>query len=77
MTQTAHAHGATVNGTKALRGWNELGAFRNCYYQAFPVDALLGAMGFNAWQPEQYCLAQSTLSKISCCILSVFLIDAD
>jgi hypothetical protein len=71
--QTARAHGATVNGTKALGGWNESGAFRNCYDRAFPVDALLGAAGFNARQPEQYCLPRSTLGKISCCILSIFL----
>jgi hypothetical protein len=75
--QTARAHGATVNGTKALGGWNESGAFRNCYDRAFPVDALLSAAGFNARRPEQYCLPRSAIGKISCCILLVFLIDAD
>ena len=25
--QTAHSHGATVSGTKALGGWNESGSF--------------------------------------------------
>jgi len=44
----SRAHGATVGGTKALRGWNESGSFRNCYDRAFPVDALLGAASFNA-----------------------------
>jgi hypothetical protein len=54
--QNARAHGATVNGTKALGGWNESGAFRNCYDRAFPVDALLGAAAFSACHPEQYSL---------------------
>jgi hypothetical protein len=67
--QNAHAHGTTVNGTKAFGGWNESGAFRNCYDWAFPVDTLLGAAGFNAHQPEQYCLPQSALGKIFCLFL--------
>jgi hypothetical protein len=67
--QNARTHGATVNGTKALGGWNESGAFRNCYDQAFLVDALLGVAGFNARRPEQYCLPQSALGKIFCLFL--------
>jgi hypothetical protein len=55
-----------VNGTKALGGWNESGAFRNCYDRAFPVDALLGAAGFNAQRPKQYHLPRSALGEISC-----------
>ena len=46
--QNTCAHGVTMNGTKALGGWNESGAFRNCYDWAFPVDALHGAAEFNA-----------------------------
>jgi len=73
--QNARTHGATVNGTKALGGWNESGAFRNCYDQAFLVDALLGAAGFNARRPEQYCLPQSALVRFSVCFF--FFLDAD
>ncbi len=57
------AHGATVSGTKALRGWNESGSFRNCYDRAFPIDTLLGAASFNARKPEDYCLARDELRK--------------
>lgn len=50
-----------MNGTKALGGWNESGAFRNCYDRAFPVDALLGAAAFSARHPEQYSLPRGSL----------------
>jgi hypothetical protein len=61
--QNARSHGATVNGTKALGGWNESGAFQNCYDRAFPVDVLLGTAGFNARRPEQYSLPRSALGE--------------
>jgi hypothetical protein len=70
--QTARAHGATVNGTKALGGWSESGAFRNCYDRAFPVDALLGAAAFNARHPEQYSLPRSALGEKLNCLFSLF-----
>ena len=50
-----------MNGTKALGGWNESSAFRNCYDRAFPVDALLGAAAFSARHPEQYSLPRGSL----------------
>ena len=50
-----------MNSTKALGGWNESGAFRNCYDRAFPVDALLGAAAFSARHPEQYSLPRGSL----------------
>lgn len=59
--QNARANGASVNGTKALGGWSETGAFRNCYDRAFPVDALLGAAGFSARCLERYNLPRSTI----------------
>jgi len=70
--QTARTHGATVNGTKALGGWSESGAFRNCYDRAFPVDALLGAAAFNARHPEQYSLPRSAIGESSSSIFIVF-----
>ena len=51
---SSHTHGATVGGTKALRGRSETGTFRNCYVHAFPVDALLQAASFNAQKPDEY-----------------------
>jgi hypothetical protein len=57
------AHGATVDGTKALGGWNDSGSFRDCYDRAFPVYALLGAASFNARKPESYFLPRDNLRK--------------
>ncbi|KAG2095327.1 hypothetical protein BD769DRAFT_1678376 [Suillus cothurnatus] len=45
--QTACAHGASVNGTKALGSWSDNGSFNLVYDRAFPLDALLGAGMFN------------------------------
>ena len=61
--QTARAHGASVDGTKALGGWSESGSFRPCYDRAFPADALLGAAMFNAQKTEDYCLPQEALGE--------------
>ena len=48
VTHTRCCYAAQNARAQALGGWNELGAFRNCYNWAFPVDALLSAAGFNA-----------------------------
>jgi hypothetical protein len=61
--QTARAHGASVDGTKALGGWSESGSFRPCYDRAFPADALLGAAMFNAQKTEDYCLPREALGE--------------
>ncbi|KAG1874883.1 hypothetical protein F4604DRAFT_1925032 [Suillus subluteus] len=59
--QTACAHGASVNGTKALGGWSDNGSFNPVYDRAFPLDALLGAGMFNAWHPEDYALPRNSI----------------
>jgi hypothetical protein len=61
VATTAHSHGATETGTKAMGGWNENGAFRACYDRALPVDALLGAAMFNGCKPETYFVARDKL----------------
>ena len=61
--QTARAHGASIDGTKALGGWSESGSFRPCYDRAFPTDALLGAAMFNAQKPDAYCLPRDALGE--------------
>lgn len=60
--QNARSHGASVSETKALGGWSESGAFRNCYDRAFPIGALLGTAGFNANCRDQYSLPRGTIS---------------
>lgn len=62
--QTARAHGASVDGTKALGGWSEQGSFRPCYDRAFPTDALLGAGMFNAREPGAYFLPRDALGEL-------------
>jgi hypothetical protein len=61
--QTARQNGASVDGTKALGGWNENGSFRPCYDRALPLDALLGAATFNARKPESYFLPRNVLGE--------------
>jgi hypothetical protein len=69
--QTARAHGASVDGTKALGGWSEDGSFRPCYDRALPLDALLGAAMFNARKPETYCLPRGMLGKQCRCFVPI------
>ncbi|GBE87699.1 hypothetical protein SCP_1103760 [Sparassis crispa] len=59
--QSAQAYGVTESGTKAMGGWKENGAFRQCYERTFPVDALLGAANFNGRKPEMYSLPRDML----------------
>jgi hypothetical protein len=61
--QTARAHGASVNGTKALGGWSDNGSFNPVYGHAFPLDALLGAGMFNARRPEDYTLPRNSIGE--------------
>ncbi|KAJ8579943.1 hypothetical protein M405DRAFT_869844 [Rhizopogon salebrosus TDB-379] len=61
--QTARAHGASVNGTKALGGWSDNGSFNPVYDRAFPLDALLGAGMFNARRPEDYALPRNSIGE--------------
>jgi len=61
--QTARAHGASVNGTKALGGWSDNGSFNPVYDRAFPLDALLGAGMFNARRPEDYTLPRNSIGE--------------
>jgi hypothetical protein len=63
VTLTAHAHGASMSGTKALGGWNESGSFNSVYDRAFPLDALLGAGMYNGHRPEEYSLPRGCLGK--------------
>ena len=72
--QTARAHGASVDGTKALGGWSESGSFRPCYDRAFPADALLGAGMFSAQKPESYCLPRNALGAIFSPSVMVFFV---
>ena len=60
-TQTARENGASVTATKALGGWSESGAYRNCYDRALPVEAMLGAAMFNARKPETHHLVRDCL----------------
>lgn len=56
--------GASVDGRMALGGWNDQrGSFRPCYDRDLPVDALLGAAGFNANDQLTFFIARDVLGK--------------
>ncbi|KAF5312044.1 hypothetical protein D9619_002517 [Psilocybe cf. subviscida] len=54
--------GASRDGRMALGGWNDQqGSFRPCYDRDLPVDALLGAAGFNASDQLSFFVARDVL----------------
>jgi hypothetical protein len=63
--KVAREAGSSQEGTMALGLWmsGSLGSFRPCYDRALPLDALLGAAGFNAQKQETYFVAREILGK--------------
>jgi hypothetical protein len=55
--------GSSQEGTMALGLWMSeyTGSFRPCYDRVLPLDALLGAAGFNAQKQETYFVAREHL----------------
>lgn len=64
--------GASKDGTMDLGLWMSPsgGSFRPCYDRALPLDALLGAAGFNGQKQETYFVAREILSMY----FSIFLL---
>ena len=60
--EITRAHGASMDDTKVLGGWNDGGAFQPCYDRKLPLPALLAAATFNAAKPESYFLPREHLS---------------
>ncbi|KIJ42158.1 hypothetical protein M422DRAFT_254851 [Sphaerobolus stellatus SS14] len=65
-------HGASVDDTKALGGWNDGGAFKKCYYKQIPFLALLAAATFNAHYPEGHHLPREHLKPPSEVLAQIF-----
>lgn len=63
--KVARDGGASVAGAMALGLWMQSsgGSFRPCYDRALPVDALLGAAGFNAQNQNSYLVARDVLGE--------------
>jgi hypothetical protein len=72
--KVARDGGASVAGAMALGLWMQSsgGSFRPCYDRALPVDALLGAAGFNAQNQNSYLVARDVLVPPSDLISQIF-----
>ncbi|KAG5349477.1 hypothetical protein C0989_003550 [Termitomyces sp. Mn162] len=68
---SAHEHGATVEGTKALGNWSQ-GTLHNCYDRTLPVDAMLAAASFNGRRQDSYFLAQDVLDPPAALAATIF-----
>lgn len=63
IAKTSHEHGASVNGVKALGGWNDSGIYCPCYDWVLPIDALLGVAMFNGNRQDSYFVPHAHLGK--------------
>lgn len=61
----ARESGASVEGAMALGKWmaSAGGSFAPAYDRALPVDAMLGAAGFNANRQNSYFVARAILGE--------------
>ncbi len=57
---TAREHGASRDDTKELGGWSQAASYQ-IYDRTLPIDAMLGAAGFNARKQETYVIPRSQL----------------
>ena len=63
--KVAREAGASVEGAMALGLWMSSagGPFRPCYDRALPLDAMIGAAGFNAQKQDSYFIARDVLGR--------------
>lgn len=59
---TAREHGASRDDTKDLGMWSQNGSY-SIYDRTLPINAMLGAAGYNARKQETYMVSRSKLSK--------------